>query len=722
MAPAIANPTSRPRTFPWLRGAHRRARLLVVTALLAGAVLVTAASPVHAAPVITELSTGITSTGLRDVATGPDGNLWFTEWDKDRVGRISPTGVVTEFFQGIEPGAAPLGIVGGPDGNVWFTEYARDRIGRISPSGEVQELSIGISVGSGPAHITVGPDHSLWFTEAIANKIGRITTDGTVTEYSVGLSPASEPWGITAGPDGNVWFTERSGSRIGRITPFGVITEFTQNVSPGGQPTDIAAGPDGNLWFTAPGANSIGVISPKGVATAFTNNISAMAEPTGIAPGPDGNLYFTERKGSRIGKVTPAGAITEHSGGITANSHPNGIATGPDGNVWFAEEAGRIGRFGNFPGASFHPLAPVRLLDSRGPTGGWNGKLFAWNPRSVQVTGANGIPKSATSVVLNVTVTESSYNSFLTVYPDGEAPPNASNVNFAAGQTIPNAVTVRVGMAGRIAFNTAVGKTHVVVDAVGYYDTASANPSYMHPVNPKRFLDSRTATGGWNGTLGAGDANVRTLKVANVSPVGATATAVVLNVTVTNPSAGSFLEVWPTGTPRPTASNVNFAPGQTVANLVTVPVGAGSQVSFFNAVGTTDVVADLVGWYDSASGSTYHALGTPNRVLDDRVNLGFNGPFPGGASAFVTVGGVSAVPLGATGLVMNTTVTNGTLPSYITVWPNGPAKPTASTVNFGAGQTIANLAMPALPSSGILQIFNNAGKVDVIGDATGYFA
>ena len=80
------------------------------------------------------------------------------------------------------------------------------------------------------------------------------------------------------------------------------------------------------------------------------------------------------------------------------------------------------------------------------------------------------------------------------------------------------------------------------------------------------------------------------------------------------------------------------------------------------------------------------------------------------------------MPLGATGLIMNTTVTNGTAPSYITVWPNGPAKPNASTVNFGAGQTIANLAMPALPNSGVIQIANNAGTVDVIGDATGYFS
>jgi len=692
--------------------------LVLSAALMTGTAVFVLAAPAHAAPVITELSAGITSTDIRDVATGPDGNLWFTEWDSDKIGRITPTGVVTEFGEGIKAGAAPSGIVGGPDGNVWFTEQARDRIGQITPAGVVREFSIGISVGGAPADIAVGPDHNLWFTEKSGNRIGRITTDGTITEFKLGITADSRPLGITAGPDGNVWFTEEGGSRVGRINPFGFITEF--DIPLGGTTAGITSGPDGNLWFTH--ANRIARITPEGVVNQFSEGVSPSSEVRGIASGPDGNLWFTEGSGNRVGRVTTAGVITELSAGITAQSHPYGITTGPDGNVWFAEQAGRIGKIGNFPGAAFHPLSPVRLLDSRTAIGGWNGKLFAYNPRALQVAGANGIPASATSVVLNVTVTNSSYNSFLTVYPDGEAPPNASNVNFAAGQTIPNSATVRIGTAGRVAFSTALGKTDVVVDAVGYYDTTSANPSYLHPVNPKRFLDSRTGAGGWNAKLAAGDANVRTLKVANVSPVGATATAVVLNVTVTNPTAGSFVEVWPTGTPRPNASNVNFGPGQTIANLVTVPVGADSKVSFFNAAGATDVVADLVGWYDSASGSTYHALGTPNRVLDDRVKVGFDQPFPGGATAFVKVGGVSSVPLGATGLVMNTTVTNGTLPSFVTVWPNGPAKPNASTINFGAGQTIANLAMPALPNNGILQIANNAGQVDVIGDVTGYFA
>ena len=72
----------------------------------------------------------------------------------------------------------------------------------------------------------------------------------------------------------------------------------------------------------------------------------------------------------------------------------------------------------------------------------------------------------------------------------------------------------------------------------------------------------------------------------------------VLNVTVTTPSEGSYLTAFPSGEAQPLASNLNFAPGQTVPNLVVARVGAGGKVSLFNAAGTVHVIADVAGWYD----------------------------------------------------------------------------------------------------------------------------
>src|SRR5258708_1766324 len=80
------------------------------------------------AQVVTEFGSGITAlSGVLDITTGPDGNLWFTEEFKQHVGRITPSGVVTEFSAGQDEN---IGITAGPDGNLWFTEFG-DQIGRI---------------------------------------------------------------------------------------------------------------------------------------------------------------------------------------------------------------------------------------------------------------------------------------------------------------------------------------------------------------------------------------------------------------------------------------------------------------------------------------------------------------------------------------------------------------------------------------------------------------
>src|SRR3954470_20389799 len=189
-----------------------------------------------------------------------------------RVGAASAV-TITEFSDGITPGATPAAIAAGPDGNLWFTES--DRVGRITPAGVVTEFSTGITPGAGLAGIAAGPDGNLWFTES--DRVGRITPAGVVTEFSTGITPGAGLAGIAAGPDGNLWFTEHAANRVARITPLGVVTEFatgiTQDtvvqgpyfhlITPGARPDGIAAGPDGNLWFTETN-RGVGRITPTG--------------------------------------------------------------------------------------------------------------------------------------------------------------------------------------------------------------------------------------------------------------------------------------------------------------------------------------------------------------------------------------------------------------------------------------------------------------------------
>jgi hypothetical protein len=151
------------------------------------------------AQVVTEFSAGISAgisggAGPSSIAVGPDGNLWFIEYDGSRIGRITPSGIITEFSAGISAGAFPEDITAGPDGNLWFTEFVGNRIGRITPLGVVTEFSAGISADAAPVSIVTGPDGNLWFTEPFGNQIGRITTSGVVTEFSAGITAGSSPY------------------------------------------------------------------------------------------------------------------------------------------------------------------------------------------------------------------------------------------------------------------------------------------------------------------------------------------------------------------------------------------------------------------------------------------------------------------------------------------------------------------------------------------------
>src|SRR5438105_4777991 len=112
----------------------------------------------------------------------------------------------------LSPGLGPMAIALGPDGNMWFTEEAGNAIGRITPSGTITEFPIP-TANSSPRGIAAGPDGNLWFTEFDSGVIGRITTTGTITEFPIPNSGAN-PWGIAAGPDGRLWFAELGVDKI----------------------------------------------------------------------------------------------------------------------------------------------------------------------------------------------------------------------------------------------------------------------------------------------------------------------------------------------------------------------------------------------------------------------------------------------------------------------------------------------------------------------------
>ena len=189
------------------------------------------------------------------ITRGPDGNVWVTEPGADKVARIGPGGVVTEFSLPV-PGSSPCGITTGPDGNLWFTEAGRPVVGRITPGGVISEFA-GPSPGRGPlplgCDIVTGADGHLWIThlrQQAPGHVDRVSTTGDVETYpSFGTAFAGLPEHITAGGDGALWVVEAYAARLGRITTAGAITEVAL---PAGDYHDVAAGPDGNLWLAGP--------------------------------------------------------------------------------------------------------------------------------------------------------------------------------------------------------------------------------------------------------------------------------------------------------------------------------------------------------------------------------------------------------------------------------------------------------------------------------------
>ncbi|MET9955277.1 hypothetical protein ABZ135_27540, partial [Streptomyces sp. NPDC006339] len=247
-------------------------------------------------------------------------------------------------------------------------------------------------------------------------------------------------------------------------------------------------------------------------------------------------------------------------------------------------------------GSTYRPTGPTRLMDTRTGLGIRKGKVGPAGTVTLQIAGKNGIPSAGvTAVVLNVTATGSTAGGFVSVYPDGTARPTASNLNFTAGQTIPNLVVVPV-VNGKVTFYNHSGSVDLLADVAGYYTTAPGGSTYQ-PAGPTRLMDTRTGLGVRKGKVGP-DGTV-TLQITGGNGVPAAGvTAVVLNVTATAPTAGGFVSVYPDGTARPNASNLNFTAGQTIPNLVVVPVVNG-KVSFYNRSGSVDLLADLAGYYTS---------------------------------------------------------------------------------------------------------------------------
>lgn len=364
----------------------------------------------------------------------------------------------------------------------------------------------------------------------------------------------------------------------------------------------------------------------------------------------------------------------------------------------------------------FKSMTPTRMLDTRN-----NPAPVAPNGTvSFQVAGVNGIPANVTAVTFNLTVAGAASFGFVTAYPSGTTAPNASNLNYATGQIVPNLVTVPVGADGKVTLlNASNGTSQLIADVSGYYIPAAVqSPGEFQPMAPSRFLDTRS------GTTPVAPGGTVSFQVGGVSGIPASVSAVTFNLTVANAASFGFVTAYASGTNRPNASNLNYATGQIVANSVTVPVGADGKVTLFNGSpsGTAQLIADVSGYYLGGGAATVSGAFqpiTPTRFLDTR-----NGPTPVAANGTISfqVGGVSGVPATVGGVTFNLTVASTMSNGFVTAFPAGTQVPNASNLNYAPGQIVPNLVTIPVGNAGQVSLFNaSKGTAQLIADVSGYF-
>jgi hypothetical protein len=242
-------------------------------------------------------------------------------------------------------------------------------------------------------------------------------------------------------------------------------------------------------------------------------------------------------------------------------------------------------------------LSPARIMDTRTNLG-VTGPVPALGTVSLQVTGKGGVPASGVSaVVVNVTAVDPTSAGYITVWPSGTTMQQTSNLNFQAGQNIPNLVVVPVGADGKIQlFNGSGGTVQLLADVTGYIIGGTPTlPGTLTSLAPSRIMDTRTNLGVTGPVPALGTVSLQVTGQGGVPASGVS--AVVVNVTAADPTSAGYITVWPSGATMQQTSNLNFQAGQNIPNLVVVPVGADGKIQLFNGSGgTVQLIADVTGY------------------------------------------------------------------------------------------------------------------------------
>ena len=368
----------------------------------------------------------------------------------------------------------------------------------------------------------------------------------------------------------------------------------------------------------------------------------------------------------------------------------------------------------------FIPVTPCRVADTRNPAGAFGGPQIAKaSSRSFPIPQSScGIPATAAAYSFNVTAVPRAALGYLSVWPTGQPQPLVSTLNSSDGRVKADAVIVDAGANGAISVYVS-DASDVVLDINGYFAPVGSAPSALvfYPATPCRVADTRNPKGLFGGPfMSAGQIRSFTIpsSTCNIPASGAYS----LNFTVIPHGRFGYLSTWPTGQQQPFVSTLNAFTGQVTANAAIVPAGTNGAVSVY-VTHDTDLVIDINGYFgpQSGAGLSLYSL-SPCRVLDTR-NVGNKQPFVDNLAINV-IGSSCSVPGTAQAIVTNATVVPVNDLGYLSLWPDGQAKPLVSTLNSGDGSITSNLAIIPMFNGSVDAYASNS--TSLILDVSGYFA
>ncbi len=675
--------------------------------------------------------------GPVDIKIGPDGGLYYVGFDDGKIHRITvgPRAVATADptsgpaplmvdFDGsasTDPKGGSLAYAWDLDGDGQFDDSTAVKPSRTYTQNGVVDArlrvtdalgasdiaTVSISVGNTPPVASIAtPSPSLTWSVGDV-----ITFGGSATDAEDGTEPGSRlAWTVIVNhcPDACHAHTLQTSTGTGGSFP----------APDHGYPSNLEIRLVATDAHGAPSAPVSVTLLPKTVDLSIRSDPPGVqltaGETTGVAP-----FTATFINKSVVQVSAPATA--------TIGGRPYGFAGWSDGLAVTHSLTARsttppiIATYA--PGTTYVPIVPVRLVDTRSSPAG---PLASGVTRSFTVAGAAGIPANAVAITGNLTAVAPTAAGWISLSTSSSVAATTSALNFPAGDTRANGVTMLLGDDGRLAavFKGGSGTTHLILDVTGYFLATNAGATFT-PLGPSRVLDSRTGKGGFSTPFVSG--TPRRIQLTGAAGIPLDAVAVTGNLTVTGQTARGYVSMTTSSMSSPTVSTINVPRGDTRANGLTIKLSSAGRaylvyVGGTAGVSTADLIFDVTGYYRTGTGGLRFYPLDPRRIFDSRIG---NPPsLQAGVPRAIGVVAAGTIPSDVDAVASNVTVAGQTQGGYLSVTTASTTTPTTSTINFPLGDIRANNTVNALDGAGRLWAIYKApsgSRTHLIVDLAGYF-